>query len=93
MLNRFAIHRAALAVAATAFVVLSAPQAQAGQWTATGSRGRTYTHSSYHNGNGNFGRTNTVSGPRGTVSRQITQTNNGNGSFSRSVSVTRTPHQ
>jgi hypothetical protein len=58
--------------------------------TYTGRNGQTYsaTTTPYNNGNGNFGRTTTTTGPSGTTTRQFSQTNNGTGTYTDSRTVT-----
>ncbi|HUB16137.1 MAG TPA: hypothetical protein VMB34_29600 [Acetobacteraceae bacterium] len=57
-------------------------------YTARGGQTYSATTTPYHNGNGNFGRTTTTTGPAGTGTRQFSQTNNGNGTYTDSRTVT-----
>lgn len=58
--------------------------------TYTGPGGQTYSAATtrFANGDGNFGRTRTVSGPLGTTTRQFSQTDNGNGTFTDTRTLT-----
>jgi hypothetical protein len=63
---------------------------QGGTASYTNRDGQTYsaTTTPYNNGNGNFGRNTTNTGPAGTTTRQVSQTNNGNGTYTDSRTVT-----
>jgi hypothetical protein len=82
--------RVAASVAAAAVLLLLTAHAEARSWSYTGRGGRTWsrTVAPYNNGNGNFGRTTTTTGPAGTTTRQFSQTNNGNGTFTDTRTVT-----
>jgi hypothetical protein len=75
---------------ATSTGTLTRTPGQGGTAIFTGRNGQTYsaTTKRYNSGNGNFGRTTTATGPRGTTTRQFGQTNNGNGTYTDSRTIT-----
>ena len=98
--------------AAAALALLAAQTAEARgwrshNWSATGPRGGTWTHSAsrYHNGGGNFGQTRSTTAPDGrtastSFNRSVdggvitdTRSQTGFGGATRSETLTRTPGQ
>lgn len=73
---------------ATGTLTRTPGQGWSANYTGRGGQSWSASRSPYNDGNGNFGRTTTTTGPAGTTTRQLNQTNNGNGTFTDSRTVT-----